>query len=252
MAKKKDLKDQNPKFIVDLVDILGENDPTETNKYLPFMIKQAETWVDWLKDELKNNTFKEMFDIVKEFEELSQKNLLENKDIYSYSSNQEIVDTIKLAREKVTKSQVKKFETVTLFEDDRWLVIQPLTSRSSNVYGKSTKWCVASESNDFKKYFNQYTENGVLTYVIDKSIKEEQTRDTLYSKVAFHCDKNKQGHSATTIWDTKDSQVSAVGMMELMEIIPQEVMKVVNVSLKGKTNKEIAREKGIKDDTYKG
>lgn len=251
MAKKKDIKDQNPKFIVDLVDILGENDPTETNKYLPFMIKQAETWVDWLKEELKNNTFKEMFDIVKEFEELSQKNLLENKDIYSYASNQEIVETIKLAREKVTKSQVKKFETVTLFEDESFLVIQPLTSRSSNVYGKSTKWCVASETNDFKKYFNQYTENGVLVYVIDKRVKEEQTRDNIYSKVAFHLDKTKSGQSATTIWDSKDVQVSAVGMMELMEIIPQEVMKIVNSSLKGKTNKEIAREKGIKDDVAK-
>jgi len=252
MAKKKDIKDQNPKFIIDLIDILGENDPTETNKYLPFMVKQAETWVDWLKEELKNNTFKEMFDIVKEFEELSNKNLLENKDIYSYSSNQEVVDTIKLAREKVTKSQVKKFETLTLHEDDRFLVIQPLTSRSSNVYGKSTKWCVASEQNDYKKYFNQYTENGVLVYVIDKSIKEEQTRDNIYSKVAFHNDKTKTGQAATTIWDSKDVQLNAVGMMDLMEIIPSDVMKVVNTTLKGKTNKELAKEKGIKDDTYKG
>ena len=249
MAKKKDLKEQNPKFTIDLVDILCEHDPTDTNKYLPFMVKQAETWVDWLKEELKNNTFKEMFDIVKEFDELSAKNLLDNKDIYSYNSNQEIVDTIKLAREKVTKSQVKKFETLTLHEDDRFLVLQPLTSRSSNVYGKSTKWCVSSDSNDFKKYFHQYTENGVLVFVIDKSVKEEQTRDTLYSKVAFHHDKTKSaGSEATTIWDTKDAKVTAVGMMEVMEIIPQEVMKVVNTALKGMSNKEIAREKGIKEE----
>ena len=216
------------------------------------MIKQAETWVDWLKEELKTVTFKEMFDIVKEFEELSQKNLLENKDIYSYSSNQEIVDTIKLAREKVTKSQVKKFETVTLHEDDDFLIIQPLTSRSSNVYGKSTKWCVSSNDNDFKKYFNQYTENGVLVFVIDKRVKEEETRNNIYSKVAFHHDKTKTGQSATTIWDSKDVQLNAMGMMELMEIIPSNIMKVVNATLKGKTNKEVALEKGIKNDTHKG
>jgi hypothetical protein len=252
MAKKKDLKEQNPKFVIDLVEILAKNDPSSTNKYLPFMVKQAESWVDWLKEELKSNTFKEMFDIVKEFEELSNKNLLENKDIYAYGSNQEIVDTIKLAREKVTKSQVKKFETITVHEDDRFVVLQPLTSRSSNVYGKSTKWCVSSDQNDFKKYFNQYTENGVLVFVIDKSIKEEQTRDNIFSKVAFHYDKTKTGHSATTIWDSKDIPVPAVGMMELMEIIPQDVMKVVNTTLKGKTNKELAKERGIKDDTYKG
>lgn len=252
MAKKKDLKEQNPKFTIDLIEVLAENDPTNSNKYLPFMIKQAETWVDWLKEELKTATFKEMFDIIKEFEELSQKNLLENKDIYSYKSNQEIVDTIKLAREKVTKSQVKKFETVTIFEDDNFLVIQPLTSRSSNVYGKSTKWCVAANDHDFKRYFNQYTENGVLVFVIDKRVKEEETRNNIYSKVAFHNDKTKTGQSATTIWDSKDAQLNAMGMMELMEIIPSEVMKVVNTTLKGKTNKELAREKGIKDDVYKG
>jgi DNA-binding NarL/FixJ family response regulator len=37
--------------------------------------------------------------------------------------------------------------------------------------------------------------------------------------------------------------------MEIMGLIPQEVMKVVNESLKGKTNKELATEKGIKNDT---
>lgn len=248
MAKKKDLKEENPKFIVDIIEILADNDPTSTNKYLPFMIKQAETWVDWLKEELKTNTFKEMFDVVKEFEELSQKNLLENKDIYSYSSNQEIIDAIKLAREKITKSQVKKFETITLYEDDSFLVVQPLTSRSSNIYGKSTKWCVSSESNDFTKYFKQYTENGVLVYLIDKRVKEEETRNKIYSKVAFHHDKSKTGQSATTIWDSKDSQLSLMGMMELMDIIPSNIMKVINTALKGKSNKELAREKGIKDD----
>ena len=144
MAKIKDIKSQNPNYVINLVDILVENDPTKTNKYLPFMVSQTKDWLDWFLNELKNNTFKEMFDIVKEFEELSDNNLLENKDIYSYESNQEIVDEIKFARDKVTRSEVKKKETTTLYEDDRWLVLQPLTSRSSNVYGKSTKWGVAA------------------------------------------------------------------------------------------------------------
>ncbi len=253
MAKKKDLKEQNPKFNIDLIELLAENDPSSTNKYLPFMVKQTETWVDWLKEELKNNTFKEMFDIVKEFEDLSNKNLLENKDIYSYTSNQEIVDTIKLAREKVTKSHVKKFETLSLYEDDNFLVVQPLTSRSSNIYGKSTKWCVSSEQNDFKKYFNQYTENGVLVFFIDKRVKEEETRDKIYSKVAFHHDKSKSvGTEATTIWDSKDIKLNAVNMIDLMTIIPSEVMTVINTTLKGKSNKELAQEKSIKDGVYNG
>ena len=249
MAKKNDIKDQNSKFIIDLIDVLAKNDPTSTNKYLPFMVKQAETWVDWLINELNNNTFKDMFDTIKEFEDLSSKNLLPNKDIYSYSSNQEIVDSIKKAKEKVTKSQVKKNETLVIHEDDRYLVLQPLTSRSSNMYGKSTKWCVSSEQNDFKKYFNQYTETGPLVFYIDKSFKEEEIRDNVYAKVAFHNDLTKE-KNGLTIWDSKDAQLSAQNLLELMEIIPADIMKIIMETTKGKSNRKIAEEKGIKKEEF--
>lgn len=242
MGKKSDLKKTNPKFQIDLIEILSENDPTVTNKYLPFMMKKAESWVDWVIEELKNNTFREMFDIVKEFEDLSQRGLLENSDIYSYKSSQDIVDTIKLARDKVTKSQVKKNETITIHEDDRWLVLQPLTVRSSNIYGKSTKWCVSSEQNDYKKYFNQYTENGVLVFVIDKSVPEKEIKTNIFAKVAFHNDKKKE---EITVWDTKDTQINASGMIELMDIIPHDIMKMINTTIKGKTNRELAIEKKL-------
>jgi len=249
MAKKKDIKDQNSKFIIDLIDVLAKNDPTSTNKYLPFMVKQAETWVDWLINELNNNTFKDMFDTIKEFEDLSSKNLLVNKDIYSYSSNQEIVDSIKKAKEKITKSQVKKNETLVVYEDDRYLVLQPLTSRSSNMYGKSTKWCVSSEQNDFKKYFNQYTETGPLIFYIDKSFKEEEIRDNIYAKVAFHNDLTKE-KNGLTIWDSKDAQLSAQNLLELMEVIPADIMKIIMETTKGKSNRKIAEEKGIKKEEF--
>ena len=73
MAKIKDIKSQNPDYVIDLVDILAENDPTKTNKYLPFMVSQTKDWLEWFLNELKNNTFKEMFDIVKEFEGVCDK-----------------------------------------------------------------------------------------------------------------------------------------------------------------------------------
>ena len=100
MAKKKDLKEQNPKFVIDLVEILAENDPSSTNKYLPFMVKQAESWVDWLKEELKSNTFKEMFDIVKEFENGNislddfVNNRLSTNQKNEYNEKQIIIDSI--------------------------------------------------------------------------------------------------------------------------------------------------------------
>lgn len=248
MAKIKDIKAQNPEYVIDLVDILAQQDPSKTNKYLPFMVSQTKDWLEWFKEELQKNTFKEMFDIVKEFEELSERNLLENKDIYSYTSNQDIVDEIKLAREKVTRSEVKKKETLVLYEDDTWMVLQPLTSRSSNLYGKSTKWCVAADDHNFKKYFNDYTQDGVLVFLIDKRVKEADARkpENNHAKLAFHKYKNKD--KGLTIWNVKDSQLNVSDMMSVYQNVPSDVIKLINEALEGESNKKLATDRKLKLD----
>jgi hypothetical protein len=151
-----------------------------------------------------------------------------------------------MAKEKITKSQVKKNETIILHEDDRYLVLQPLTSRSSNLYGKATKWCVSSEQNDFKKYFNQYIDSGSLVFFIDKSVKEEETRNETLSKIAFHRDNVK----GLTVWDTKDVQLNAETILGLSEIIPTDILSIIMKATKDKTNRELAEEKGIKKETF--
>lgn len=246
MAKVKDLKVQNPSYVIDVIDVLASMDPSKTNKYLPFMIKCTADWVEWINNELKNETFKEMFEVIKDFEDLSQRNLLENKDIYSYESNQDIIEAVKIAKEKVTRSEVKKKETEVLFEDDRWLVIFPLTTRSSNLYGKGTKWCVSSEDNNYGKYYKQYTENGILIFVIDKSIKESEYRSNIFAKVAFHNDKKKA--DGITLWDIQDHQMGVSNAMKVYSMLGGEIMDIINKRLEeGPTNKEVANKKGIKE-----
>jgi hypothetical protein len=246
MAKIRDIKSQNPDYVIDLIDILAQKDPSKTNKYVPFMVSQTKDWLEWFIDELNKNTFKEMFDIVQEFEELSNRNLLENKDIYSYGSNQDIVDEIKLAREKVTRSEVKKKETIVLHEDDKWLVLQPLTSRSSNLYGKSTKWCVAADDHNFKKYYKDYTKNGTLVFLIDKTVKESDTRNNRFSKVAFHQYKDKE--NSLTLWDSKDKSLGVQEAMKVYGMIPKEIQDVINEASEGKSNMDLAKERGCKED----
>jgi hypothetical protein len=248
MARIKDIKSQNPEYVIDLIDILAGQDPTKTNKYLPFMVAQTKDWLDWFKEELQKNTFKEMFEIVKEFDELSERNLLENKDIYSYEGNQDIVDEIKLAREKVTRSEVKKKETLVLHEDDTWLLLQPLTSRSSNLYGKSTKWCVSADDHNFKKYFKDYTQDGVLVFLIDKRVKEADTRkpENNHAKLAFHQYKNKD--KGLTIWNVKDTQLNVSDMMSVYKNVPSGIIDKVNEALEGPSNMKLATDRKIKLD----
>ena len=246
MAKTKDLKVQNPTYTIDVIDVLASMDPTKTNKYLPFMIKCTADWVEWINNELKNETFKEMFEVIKDFEYLSQRNLLENKDIYSYESNQDIIEAVKFAKEKVTRSEVKKKETEVIYEDDRWLVVFPLTTRSSNLYGKGTKWCVSSEDNNYGRYYKQYTDNGVLVFVIDKSIKESEYRSNDFAKVAYHNDRKKQ--DCITLWDIKDSQMGVSNAMKVYSMLGGEIMDLINKRLEeGPTNQEAAKKKGIKE-----
>jgi hypothetical protein len=246
MARVKDLKTQNPNYTIDVIDVLATMDPSKSNKYLPFMIKCTAEWVEWINNELRNETFKEMFEVIKDFEDLSQRNLLDNKDIYSYESNQDIIEAVKTAKEKITRSEVKKKETEVLYEDERWLIVFPLSTRSSNLYGKATKWCVASEDHNYGRYFKQYTENGVLVYVIDKSVKESEARNNIFSKVAFHNDRNKS--DGVTIWDVVDAQMNVSNAMKVYGMLGSDIMNIINDRLEnGPTNKEVANKKGIKD-----
>jgi hypothetical protein len=245
MASKRELKKQNPDYTIDLIEVLSKNDPTDTNKYLPFMINKTGEWVNWLINEVNNETFKQMFELVRDFEDLSSRNLLENKDIYSYEDSDDLIEAINFAKERVTRSEVKKKETEVIHEDERWLVILPLTHRSSNMYGKSTKWCVAGDDQDYARYFNQYTEDGILVYVIDKSIKEKETRDNPLSKVAFHNYFNKK--EDVTAWDSKDAKLSVKDMMKLINLVGTDIMAKVDELLEsGVSTKTRAKEKGLK------
>jgi hypothetical protein len=246
MAKIKELKAQNPKYLIDVISVLSKMDPTKTNKYLPFMIKCTSDWVEWIHNELTNETFKEMFEVIQDFEDLSQRNLLENKDIYTYESNQDIIEAVKTAKEKITRSEVKKKETEVLFEDNRWLVVYPLSVRSSNLYGKGTKWCVSSEDNNYGKYYKQYTENGSLVFVIDKKAKESEYRTNDLAKVAFHNDKKK--NDGITLWDIKDKQMNVGNAMKVYSMLGGDIMEIINERLEsGPTNRELANKKGVRD-----
>tara|TARA_R110000823_G_scaffold239099_5_gene364356 strand:- start:821 stop:1564 length:744 start_codon:yes stop_codon:yes gene_type:complete len=247
MAKIKDLKEQNPNYNIDVIQVLSTMDPTKTNKYLPFMVKCTKDWVEWIHNELKSETFKEMLQVIHDFEDLSKRNLLDKKDIYSYESNQDIIEAVKVAKEKITRSDVKNKETEVLYEDERWLVVFPLSVRSSNLYGKATKWCVSSEDNNYGKYYKQYTEKGVLVFVIDKSVKESECRNNDLAKIAFHNDKSKSSESIT-MWDVKDKKLSVGSAMKVYSMLSGEILDIINKRLEnGQSNQQVAKEKGVRD-----
>lgn len=67
----------------------------------------------------------------------------------------------------IREGSVKSEERVKLYEDDRLLVVVPLSHKASCKYGAHTPWCVATPSNT--EHYQYYRNNGVFIYFIIKS-----------------------------------------------------------------------------------
>ena len=97
------------------------------------------------------------------------------------------------------KSEEKELETqvIKIHEDGEWLLIRPLTFKSSCKYGANTKWCTTTEHN--QEYYNKYAKRGVLVYCINKK--------TGYKVAAFYSlDKNEPEFS---YWNQKDTRIDS-------------------------------------------
>ena len=177
-----------------VIKTVQERDPSGTGKYLDYILSQiVSTWVDDLNggyDDISSidspTTF--ILNLVDSFHKFSERNLIQNKDIYSpeYKDitvlrgaiNQATNKHVEIAKEKELKGSADK-----IYQDSRWVVMVPKTHEASCHYGAGTKWCTTAKGQP--SYFTQYTSinggNGVLFYILDKTRKS----GTLY-KLAIH------------------------------------------------------------------
>lgn len=136
------------------------------------------------------------------------------KDINSYPTINSIREFYSHIKElKFNKEQIKKAkkESEKIFEDSNFLIVEPLTHDASCVYGRETKWCVASK--DSSRYFDDYTRNSKFYYVINK-----KSRDSRYSKFALRIPTDG---GEIEVWDQQDNRSSFDVMFEkIPEIQP--------------------------------
>jgi hypothetical protein len=99
------------------------------------------------------------------FIEYNERGLIENKDLTSYNSTDDMLRQISIAELKsINKELAKQIHKV--YEDEEWLVLRPLSREASLKYGAGTKWCTASTEDDWPYY--RYTRRGILVYTINK------------------------------------------------------------------------------------
>lgn len=227
MAKLKEMYDD--KYIINFVDICSSLDPSNTNKYVPYMLKLIEGYITDVRKDYETKTLNDIKQLVHDFHDLSERNQIDNKDIYSYESFDALEKTIKEGKKKITESQVKKRETNVLYEDEHYLVLRPLSIRSSRMYGATTKWCTSSERDDYLTHFERYAGNGVLIYFINK---KEDPQKNKTAKVAFHNETDFKDKHNITIWDVEDKKLESGAVFGLIgKVIPYNIYEIIQNEL---------------------
>ena len=203
MSRLDDLKKQYPELNITLIDLFKKFDPTSTYKYLPLLCKLMgrkfrlnthfkEGSPNYISE--KEKLEKSLYDygIVKH--KLNEKELLfasfflyyynshnmqtlgrfislmedkkiEQNDVTKYSEFEDLENAVSLAELKESSKELEN-QIIREFEDEKWLMLRPLTWDASSKYGSSTKWCTTSK--DDKGYFTKYWSRGTLLYVINK------------------------------------------------------------------------------------
>jgi len=174
---------------------LENADPTENNQYLTWLINIFLAGNLPTEDIYKVNEALTLFYKNKEKLPVEQRNINSFKDLSSlfstiskYSSEDELSTS--------EKERIIKLEGAEqIYDSPNWKIIIPKTKEAACLYGKSTKWCTASEDNNRFKYYSQQSP---LYILIDKRIKDD--RD-IFKKLQFHFSSNQ-------FMDTTDRQIS--------------------------------------------
>ena len=98
----------------------------------------------------------------------------------------------------------------------KWLIIKPLSLKSSLKYGHHTKWCTSSKENPITFY--NYSKEGILIYIIE--------RDT-DTKWAAYWEINEVGKKQEmSWWNAEDDRLDS-----MLVLIPEDIMDIVKKEL---------------------
>ena len=154
-----------------------------------------------------------------QFKELNERGLIQNSDLTKYSTIDDLMGAVSLCEIKQIEKELEN-EVIKEFEDDRWLLVRPLSFQSSSRYGAATKWCTTSKTE--KDYFFKYFYNGSLVYFINK--------ETGY-KVALY---GQCSHKLVDIsfWNQQDNRCDFFEV-EIDEYLLPEIKRIISTN---KTN----------------
>lgn len=170
-------------------------------------------YLNWVGKHLDTISFEDNYSktvaAVKKFDKIY--NNLPKTDLYQYQNLQELYDAIQKHETRNVRNPQDMEGSKKVYEDDTFYVTNPLTYEASCYYGKGTKWCTASATDEY--HFRNKNSEGKLFYIINKKL---PTNDVNY-KVALY----KSFEEEESFWNAKDDQIRSgwiFGTEELTKI----------------------------------
>jgi len=229
MSRLIELKKQYPELNLSFFDIMTRMDTSKSYKYLPMLCKIFANRFDvkeaWKKEHNLQEIVKEMkhniqdkgisnddltdnqnfvlqnltdlisndtFNILNSFIKYLDRGLIDNKDVTSYKDLESLRAAVNMATIKEFNKELEG-QIIKEYEDDRWVVVRPLTFSASAKYGANTRWCTTYQKE--KNYFEKYWRRGILVYFINKI--------TGYKFAGF---KDITGGDEFSFWNQEDSR----------------------------------------------
>jgi 2'-5' RNA ligase len=154
-----------------------------------------------------------------------QQSRLTIKDIFKYASLKDLTSALETKSGKEVEKSIKTSEANIIIDNEKMMIVEPLSMAASLKYGANTKWCTTYSDpaeNQFNNYFGYYT----LVYFIDKINK---------SKYAIFYDKKNQKDAKEMCHNQSFDEED--GFIKFSKIL-----KIFNVSLEEISNKTISSE----------
>lgn len=148
-----------------------------------------------------------------------QQSRLTIKDIFKYGSLKDLNSELETKSGKEVEKSIKTSEANILVNNEKMMIVEPLTMAASLKYGANTRWCTTYSDpakNQFNNYFGDYT----LVYFIDKKHKSKYA-------IAF----DKKNPKVVEAFDEEDEFIKS-----------SKILKIFNVSLEEISSKTISSE----------
>jgi hypothetical protein len=132
---------------------------------------------------------------------------------------EEFVQEAKKVKDEVETKQIEKSakkEIDKIFENDTLLIVKPKSFVASCYYGSGTRWCTTMKGNP--SYFNQYSSNGNLYYLILKNV----DRSNKFYKMAIQVPKNGKFDSDSIWYDSTDERLSSREKESVLAHMPKD------------------------------